>query len=451
MEFGEGLMKVIVVGGGFAGISAATALAERGISVELLESRGSLGGRVYSTENPNFPTPLDNGPHLFMGCYHETWKLFDRLNHSSSFKSIDPLRLSWLLPGGRKVSLNCAPLPAPFHLVWGLLTTNAFSWKEKISLAKGLMFFSKRPFKIDPEIKTVAQFMDSTHQGPQSRERFWIPLCNAVMNVSAEIAPIQGLGAVLHRIFFNSRQDSSLVLADKPLSEIGFKEVPIYLEKHQGAVHFHEGVQSFKVSASSFEVVSRSGKTYQGDALIWAVPPSSLSALWPADDWQGIQTLPQLGKSPILSVHLIVSKTLIKEHLAGLAGGRFEWVFNRNANWDYQCEGQYLSLVASAAEPLAKLSEKELVEMAVQELNDRLPPALAWEVLHAKVTREMAATFIWNTETDGLRLPCETPYPHVFLAGDWTATGLPATIEGACLSGHRAAEKAILTFRPRQD
>jgi squalene-associated FAD-dependent desaturase len=444
LEMGKRLMaKVIVVGGGFAGIAAATALAEKGINVELLESRGFLGGRVYSTENPSFPAPLDNGPHLFMGCYHETWKLFKRLNCSGSFKTIDPLRLSWLLPGGQKASLQCAPLPAPFHLIWGLFTTNAFPWKEKISLIKALMYFSKKPFKIKPEIKTISQFMNFTGQGPRSRELFWIPLCNAVMNVSVNLAPIRGFGEVLHRVFFGSRHDSSLVLTDKPLSEIGFKEVPVYLKDHQGSVHFHEGVQSFKVSTNTFEVITRSGQTYCGDALIWAVPPTSLTALWPKNDWQAIQTLPQLGKSPILSVHLIVSKTLINDHLVGLVGSHFEWVFNRNAHWDYPGEGQYLSLVASAADSLSRQTEKELVNLVMQELKDRLPASFTWEVLHAKVTREMAATFIWTSEADKLRLPCETPYPQVFLAGDWTDTGLPATIEGACLSGHRAAQKVI--------
>jgi squalene-associated FAD-dependent desaturase len=447
LEMGERLMpKVIVVGGGFAGIAAATALAEKGIAVELLESRGFLGGRAYSTESPSFPAPLDNGPHLFMGCYHETWRLFERLNCTGSFQAIDPLRLSWLLNGGQKVSLQCAPLPAPFHLIWGLFTTDAFSWKEKFSLTKALMCFSKKPFKISSDIKTIAQFMNLTRQGLRSRELFWIPLCNAVMNVSVDLAPIQGFGEVLHRVFFGSRHDSALVLADKPLSEIGFKKVPVYLENHQGSVHFHDGVQAFKVSTNTFEITTRSGQTYSGDALIWAVPPTSLAALWPLGDWQRINSLSQLGKSPILSVHLIVSQPLIHEQLAGLSGGRFEWVFNRNANWNYQGEGQYLSLVASAAESLGRQSEKELVDLAVQELKDRLPISLTWEVLHAKVTREMAATFIWTAETDNFRLPCETPYPHVFLAGDWTMTGLPATIEGACLSGHRAAEKVKTMF-----
>ena len=444
--------KVIVVGGGYAGVSAATSLAEQGFQVDLLESRGSLGGRVYSTApSESFPAPVDNGPHLFMGCYHETLRLFARLNVPGPFHWVDPLGLYWLDPGGKKLSLKCAPLPSPLHLAFGLLTTNAFPFPEKILLARALGVFSKKPFKLPSGMETVAQFLDHSGQGPYSRERFWIPICNAVMNVSPATAPIQGLGEVLKRMFFGSRRDSAVAIAAQPLSGVGFPQVEEFLKTRGGTVSFHEGVQGFNAGSKNFELNTRSGKTYTGDSLIWAVPPSSLSLLWPKGNWPAVEALPRLGKSPILSVHVILSKTVMDEHFAGLPGANFEWVFNRNKNWGWhpapqnlgggEGQAQYLSFTASAADKLAKQTEKELVDLALKELKDRCPAARDAQVLHAKVTREMAATFIWNKETDRLRPGPETPFPQVFLAGDWTNTGLPATIEGACLSGHRAAEK----------
>lgn len=436
------MAKVLVAGGGYAGVAAATALAEAGVSVELLESRGFLGGRAYSTApSENFPAPSDNGPHLFMGCYKETLRLFQRLQVRDPFHWIDPLKLDWLTTGGKKVSLHCPPLPAPFHLAFGLLASNAFTWKEKMSLAKALTLFSKKPFPVLPELKTVAQFLDATKQGPLSRERFWIPLTQAVMNVPVDQAPLGGFGEVLHRIFFGSRRDSALAFAQKPLSELAFPLVPDYLKSKGGLLHFHEGIQAFSYSNGFFELTGRSGKKFTGDALLLAVPPSSLSSLWPKNTWPLAESFGKMGKSPILSVHFLFSKEIIKGPMVGLSGARFEWAFNRNHNWNTNGDGQYLSLTASAAPDLALLNEKDLTGLALKELQDRLSPGLELTVLHSKVTREMAATFVWNQETDPLRPPCETPFPNVFLAGDWTATGLPATIEGACLSGHRAAEK----------
>jgi len=448
------MAKIIVVGGGYAGISAATALAEMCHSVDLLESRGSLWGRVYSIPpSENFPAPLDNGPHLFMGCYRETQRLMDRLGVQNPFHWIDPLTLAWFSPNGRKLTLRCPALPAPLHLIAGLLTSNAFSFRDKLSMIRALSIFSRRTWTLNPGVQTVAQFLDFSRQGTRSRERFWVPLCNAVMNVPPEIAPIRGLGDVLHRIFFGTRRDSSFAVAAKPLSEIAFPQVEAYLQHNDGRILLQEGVQAFRIGPNSFELETRSGKIFTGDALIWAVPPGPLSSLWPPGVWKALEALPGLGKSPIVTVNVILSHILFREHFVGLPGAQFEWVFNRNANWGWrnesQAEEQYLSFTASAAAGLSRHSEKQLVDLALSELRERCPSAGNLSILHSKVTREMAATFSWSLESDKLRLPCETPISNVFLAGDWTATGLPATIEGACLSGHLASEKAAEFIRKK--
>lgn len=436
------MKKVVVIGGGYAGVAAATALAEAGLTVELLESRGSLGGRAYSIPaSENFPLEADNGPHLFMGCYKETLKMLDRIGMQDAFHWIDPLALSWFIPGGKKVSLQCASLPAPFHLAWGLLFSNAFPWNEKFSLAKALRFFSKKPFSIPPGIETLSQFMDFTRQGFLSRERFWGPICNAVMNVRPETALVRGLGEVLHRVFFGSRRDSALGIARMPLGKMVSDQAQKYLGGKGGQVHLHEGVQEWISRQKIIALKARSGAFYSGDALIFAVPPSSLSALWPQGVWETASHFSRMGKSSIVSVHVLLSKPVMQGHLAGLSRAKFEWVFNRNANWNRTGDNQYLSFTASAADDLARKKDPELVSLALEELLHRCPAAKEAQILHSKVTREMAATFLWNKETDGFRPPCETPYPNVFLAGDWTDTGLPATLEGACLSGHRAAEK----------
>lgn len=431
------------MGGGYAGLTAATDLAEQGFQVDLLESHGFLGGRAYSIPaSESFPAPVDNGPHLFLGCCAETLRMLGRIGAADSFHWLDPFRLSWRLPGGKKVSLNCPSLPPPYHLAWGFLTSNAFPWGEKRSMSQALSVFSKKPFTVPAGVETLSQFLDATAQGPASRERFWVPLCNAVMNVPPEEALLAGLGEVLHGVFFGSRRDSALGIARYPLSEMVSTKARKYLENQGARVLLHEGVREFTVKDGAWTVKTRSGTVHTGDALIFAVPPSSLASLWPAGAWDQAAYFDRMGKSPILSVHLILSKPVMDEHLTGFPGSKFEWVFNRNANWNWLGKGQYLSFIASAAEELTRLKEPELVEMAWNDLTKRCPPARKGVVLHSKVTREMAATFRWTRETGPFRPPCETPFPNVFLAGDWTDTGLPATLEGACLSGHRAAEKA---------
>jgi zeta-carotene desaturase len=265
------------------------------------------------------------------------------------------------------------------------------------------------------------------------------------MNVPPEIAPTLGLGEVLNRIFFKTRRDSALAVPARPLGEMAFPRVKTFLERVGGSVHTNEGIQSFKVEAGKFLVSSRTGKDFMSNALVWAVPPSNLASLWPKGTWNKPEDWPRLGKSPIVSVHVILSGKVTKEPMIGLPGARFEWVFNRNADWGWigSDNQQYLAFTASAAEGLGTMKDKELVELAMGELRERCPAAKDLQVIHSKATREMAATFRWTIDTDGLRPSAETPYSNVFLAGDWTNTGLPATIEGACLSGHTAAQKVL--------
>jgi squalene-associated FAD-dependent desaturase len=439
--------KALVVGGGYAGVAAATALAQAGVTVDLLESRGFLGGRVYSiAATESFPALVDNGPHLFMGCYRETFKLFERLNVSEAFHWIDPLSLCWISPGGAKTSLDCAALPAPFHLILGLLKSSAFPGLEKFKLAVALAPFAGHPFLIPKNIRTVADWTRFTRQGATTRERFWVPFCRAVMNVPPETAPIRGLGEVLNRVFFHRRKDSALVVAAKPLSEIAFPQALEYLKSKGGTVHFRESAQSLRLSSSGFEVQNASGKSFTADALVLALPVRSLEALWNSSGFPSPAEESSLGKSPILSVHLILEKTVFNGHLTGLPGADFDWAFNRNANWGYAGPGQYVSLVSSGDLELARLPEKEILAKAWKELEQRFPELSGTQPLYSKVTREMSATFFWSEDAGALRPPTVTPFPNVFLAGDWTATGLPATIEGACLSGHRAAAKALERF-----
>ena len=213
-----------------------------------------------------------------------------------------------------------------------------------------------------------------------------------------------------------------------------------FLESKGAKIRQREAIRAFRLKQKSFELRTQSGKAVSGDALILAVPPSCLSELLKGS-WRQASSWDRLGKSSIVSVHLIFSTGVLEDAVTGLSGAKFAWVFNRNASWGWRGEGQYLSFTASAAEDLIRLQDRELVDLAFRELTHRCPAASKIKILHSKVTREPAATMAWSPANDRLRPAGETPFKNVFLAGDWTDTSLPATLESACLSGHQAAQK----------
>jgi squalene-associated FAD-dependent desaturase len=376
-----------------------------------------------------------------MGCYRDTWSFFRRLEVENAFHWSNPLQMTWVTPGGVRADFSCAKLPAPLHLAVGLIRSKAFPFNEKLPLALALRRFARKPFSIPKDIFTVGEFLDLTRQGPLSRERFWGPLCRAIMNLQPETASLQEFGEALHRAFFGKRSESAMAIPAKPLGELAFPKVESFLRQRGGSVHLGDGAHHLRLASGPFEVETASGRVFKGEALVLALPPRSLEALWATSDLPSPVSAQQMGRSPILSVNVLLDRPVMEGQWAGLTGARFEWVFNRNANWGHPGPGQYLSLVASADKDLARQGDKELLVLALEELQRHFPLAQAARRLHSKVVKEMAATFELTPASSPFRPKCETVFNNVFLAGDFTATGLPATIEGACASGHRAADK----------
>jgi zeta-carotene desaturase len=441
-----GMKKVIIVGGGFAGASAALELQSPNVQVELIESRGMLGGRFYSfPPTQNFPFPIDNGPHLMMGCYHETLRLFKKINALSQLTMMHPLQLSWVLPNQQKQVLHCSNLPAPFHLLFGLWNSKAFTWKDKMNLVQSLHRFKKKPFSLPTHLVTVEDFLSYIKASPNTQELFWNPLCKSILNLPPQVALIRSLGEVFSQAFFQSIMDSRLVFFSKPLSEIFFPNFKKIFESNHGLIHYHEGIQEIKIQNKTFELISKNQKCFSGDALILAIPPYSIHRFSLNAEWIRTLNFESLGKSSIMSVHLVLSQAIFHEPFLGLPYSPFDWIFNQTQNWNYQTQEQYLSLVRSASSQDTLNSDAFWIQEAEKVLRSRFKINPDLKILYSKVTREMAATFVWNQTNDALRPSSETSFQNIFLAGDWTQTHLPATIESACLSGYLAASK-VKTF-----
>jgi squalene-associated FAD-dependent desaturase len=424
-------MRVVVVGGGFAGLAAATRLADSGHHVTLLERRPILGGRAYSIVDEETGVRVDNGQHLFMGCYRATRAFLARIGSKLDFDRDLDLSLD---DNGTRVRLRSLALPPPFHMLGGLFALGGL--RDRLSLLK-LAASLKLPTARIPEPsdwETVDAWLDRMGQSAEARRRLWHPLAVATLNDDPRTASAKMLGAVVREALLGSREDARLGVARVGLSELYVDHAARFLAARQAKVHLGAPVEQIVVAGAGGDAVARgvrlkSGEEIGADAVIAAVPPAALLSLIPDSIRAGepyFEHLPRLSSSPIVSVHLWLDRRLLDVEMLGLCGGRMHWVFDR---------GTHLSLVASAARDLIELPPDEIVALAARELR-RFG---SFELVRSRVLKERDATIAHAAGSEIYRPRPRSPVAGLFLAGDFVRTGLPATIESAV----RSADEAV--------
>ncbi len=436
----------IVVGGGCAGLAAATRLAELSHKVLLLESRSILGGRASSFRDEESGEVLDNGQHLFLGCYKETRKWLNRIGSSSDLVFSPSFRATFMGEEGKSAELHIPNFPAPFHLLWGLLGFKTLSLKERV----GLVRVARSAQKGGEELGklSVSDWLSQLGQSHQSQTRFWIPLTLATINVSPDQAPADLLATVLRRAFLSSSSDASVGLSRVGLSELFGSPSRRFLEGH-AFCELRTGVSVTQVERETANserargVRLANGSMEHAKVVILAVPPPALSKLIPNEvdslkRW--IEPCQQLRSSSILSVHAWTHEAPFAQPFIGFWEKDYHWVFRRSAITG-DINSRYVTFVTSAADQMIERSKGELKSMAEDDLNG-LRPHRPMPIERVVVVRERDATWVPSVGSLGGRLPIRTPWSNLFLSGDWTDTGLPATIEGAVQSGHSAAEVA---------
>jgi zeta-carotene desaturase len=417
--------KVLIAGGGLAGLSAAAALGSAGFEVDLFEARPFLGGRATSYTLPGADgeesETIDNCQHILLRCCVNLLNFYQRLGVRDRIRFYR--EFFFLEPGGRLSVLRRGRLPAPFHFTGSFLRMHCLSRADKLGIARALLAIRwERTRRKDLDRISMLDWLLQKRQTARAIDRFWRQVLVSAVNEDLDhMAAIHGF-----RVFwlgFLGRADSyEMGIPSIPLGELYSAEA----WKKMANVRLH--LRSTVTAIVGGDMVV-GGERWHGDSAICALPFERLESV-------GL-TAPRFEHSPITGVHLWFDREITTLPHATLLDRTMQWMFNKGG-------GKYLQLVVSASRDLTNLSRNEIVEIAVGDLRLYFPKVHDAKLLKAHVVKEQRATFSAAPETEKLRPTAQSGIPNLFLAGDWTRTGWPATMEGAVRSGYLAAEQVAL-------
>ncbi len=413
--------KVLIAGGGLSGLAAAAALSSAGFAVEVFESRPFLGGRATSYPVPGSPDEeaetIDNCQHILLRCCVNLLDFYRRLGVERHIRFYR--EFYFIEPGGRISTLRRGRFPAPFHFTGSFLAISFLDRADKLAIARAFWALAReRTRRTDLERISMLDWLLQKRQTPRAIDRFWRQVLVSAVNEDLDrMAAIHGFQVFW--LGFLARADSY---------EMGVPSVPL-LELYSadawqkmGNVRIRLRCPVERIGAEGFTV---DGCLEPADYYICALPFERLeTAGLPA---------PGFHHSPITGIHLWFDREITTLPHATLLDRTMQWMFNKSG-------GRYLQLVVSASRDLTDLSRNEIIDIAIGDLRLFFPRVHDARVLKAHVVKEQRATFSAAPDTEALRPDAKTHLPRVFLAGDWTRTGWPATMEGAVRSGYRAAE-----------
>jgi squalene-associated FAD-dependent desaturase len=431
--------RVLVIGGGLAGLATAAALAPRGYRVTIVESRNRLGGRAGSFTDTATGQIIDACQHVSMGCC-TNFAHFCRTVGIDHFLARQPT-LYFMTPDRRVSRFEADRLPAPFHLARSFARAHYLSVGDKLRVAYGLATLMREPADADPPF---FDWLMRHRQTPRTIARFWGVVLVSALNESVDRVGLRYARKVFRDAFLTHRRGFEVEVPSVPLARLYGDELRQWFASHGVDIRLNESVESLKIADGAVHGARlRSGGVETADRYVCAVPFDRLLALLPDDTTspqQYFANLRQLAVSPITSVHLWFDRPITPLPHVVLVDCLGQWLFNRG---DSRPGEHYVQIVVSAATPLKGQGGEEIRGRIHDELRDLFPDAKSAMLRRSRVVMEHAATFSAVPGVDRWRPSQESPIRNLFVAGDWTATGWPATMEGAVRSGYLAAQ-AIL-------
>lgn len=431
--------SIAIVGGGLAGLAAGCALADARLRVTLFERRPYVGGRASSYEHPGTGEVVDNCQHVLLGCCTNLINFYHRLGVSDKIRWFD--ELTFIEPGGRASRMAPSFLPAPMHNVPAFLSAKMINAKDKLAIAKAMAELS-RGLPADSE-EDFLSWLRRNKQTDQAIERFWKTVLVSALNEELDRVSVHYAAQVFRESFMKSAAGGRMGLPSIPLSDLYGSAIE-YIRARGGQVLLRSSITAITPAQDKVRVLSGSGEQIF-DYVILAAPFQTVASLLPADAAAEPikQQLSHFESSSITGIHLWFDREITPLPHAVLLDRTIQWMFHKSKFHDGKentSAGSYVELVVSASKSLVQKSREEILEMATRELAEFFPMAKEAKVVKAAVIKEIYATYSVIPGLNKYRPAAKTPWPNIFLAGDWTATGWPATMEGAIRSGYLAAE-----------
>ena len=415
--------EIIVAGGGLAGLAATAALCSAGHSVKLFEARPFLGGRATSYEIDS--ETIDNCQHILLRCCVNLMDFYRRLGVENDITF--HREIFFIEPGGRTSTLRAGILPAPNHFAESFLRMSFLSAGEKLDVLRAIRSIKSESTRTDLDRITMLEWLEEKRQPARAIERFWRQVLVSAINEELDrMAAVHGLQ--VFRLGFLARKNSY---------EMGVPAVPLgrlygndaWARIGQADLKMRAPIEKFAIENGSVDHVVAGGEQIRADHYVCALPFERVGAIIPdlPLDLAGFE------HSPITGIHLWFDRPVTTLPHATLLDRTIQWMFNKS-------EGRYIQLVVSASRSLETMPRADVIALALRELAEFFPSVRDAKLEKSHVVKEIRATFSAAPGLESRRPLSRTSIPNLFLAGDWTRSGWPATMEGAVRSGYLAAE-----------
>ncbi len=442
-------LKVAIAGGGLAGLAAACALSEVGFCVTLFEKRPFLGGRASSYEHPGTGEVVDNCQHVLFRLCTNLIEFYERIGVADQIRWFD--QMNFIEPGGRVSVMKSSALPAPLHTAPSFWNFSFLSATDKLAISRALI-----PITLTEQRDTgqsFRQWLDQHGQTPTAIARFWHPILVSALSEELDRISISAAAQVV-RESMKSPAARQMGVPTVPLTDL-YNAAGDYVRKRGGVLHFRRPVESFTVDGPQVRVKVRGREDDPSlgeeafDYLVITLPFDAVDRVLPNVPESNLirEKASHFENSPITGIHLWFDRQISDLDHAVLLDRTIQWMFHKSRLQPIRTQsanrgstGSYIELVVSSSKTLIDKSRAEIVDLAVSEVREFFPAARDANLVKSTVIKEVNATYSPQPGIDAHRPKPATDWPRVFLAGDWTATGWPATMEGAVRSGYLAAE-----------